>query len=119
MDSLCLVSILYANACRVKLTEYLCTGPSIISQFGFSAEQTTLLSMAPGAAAVVGSILVLFIAEYTCRTVAGIFSLVLSVTGTAMMLGIPAENYTARYGGYILTLQCKNHPVPRRSVTAL
>lgn len=93
------------------------TGPSIISQFGFSAEQTTLLSMAPGAAAVVGSILVLVIAEYTCRTVAGIFSLVLSVTGTAMMLGIPPENYVARYGGYILTLQCmrghfRPHPLP-------
>lgn len=45
-------------------------------------------------------------AKYTNRTVAGIYTLVLSCIGIIMMFTIPAHNYGARYGGYILTLQC-------------
>lgn len=82
------------------------SGPTIISAFGFTAEQTTLLSMAPGAAAVAGSLVSLMVAKYTSRTIAGISTLLLSCIGTVMMLAIPPSHAAARYGGYILTLQC-------------
>jgi ACS family allantoate permease-like MFS transporter len=81
-------------------------GPAIISAFGFTPEQSTLMSMAPGAATVAGSLLALVVAQYTNRTLAGIFSLVLSCVGITMMFTIPAGQAAARYGGYILTLQC-------------
>ncbi|KAH7362801.1 major facilitator superfamily domain-containing protein [Plectosphaerella cucumerina] len=80
-------------------------GPSIISAFGFTSEHTTLLSMAPGIAAVVGSLVALIVAKYTNRTIAGMYTLMLSCIGTVMMLAIPPEQHLARYGGYILTLQ--------------
>lgn len=82
-------------------------GPTIIAAFGFSSEETTLLSMAPGAATVVGTFLALFIAKHTNRTFGGIFPVVLGCVGVLMMLKIPSANYAARYGGYVLTLQCK------------
>ena len=82
-------------------------GPAIIAAFGFTPEQTTLLSMAPGAATVAGSLLALVVAKYTNRTVAGIFPLVLSCIGIIMMFTIPAEQIASRYGGYILTMQCQ------------
>lgn len=63
--------------------------------------------MAPGAAAVAGSLVALIIAKYTNRTIAGIFSLALSCIGIVMMFTILPSNHAARYGGYILTLQCK------------
>lgn len=81
-------------------------GPAIISAFGFTPEQSTLMSMAPGAATITGSLLALVVAQYTNRTLAGIFSLALSCVGVTMMFTIPAEQAAARYGGYILTLQC-------------
>ncbi|KAJ9157503.1 MFS general substrate transporter [Pleurostoma richardsiae] len=80
-------------------------GPSIISAFGFTSEQSTLLSMAPGGAAVLGTFVALFVAKYTCRTIAGLWTLVLSCTGVIMMLTIPEKHAAARYGGYVLTLQ--------------
>lgn len=83
-------------------------GPSIIAGFGFSVERTTLLNMVPGACTVVGVGIALVIARHTNRTIAGIYTLVLSVVGVAMMLGIPSSNINARYGGYILTMQCKS-----------
>ena len=63
--------------------------------------------MAPGAAAVVGTFVALVVAKYTNRTIAGMYTLALSCTGVVMMFTIPAANNTARYGGYILTMQCK------------
>lgn len=83
------------------------TGPTIISGFGFSTAQTTLLNMGPGAAQVVGTILALFLAKRTSRTFAGVATLLLAAVGCAMMLGIPSSNYKARYGGYVLVYQCK------------
>lgn len=82
-------------------------GPTIIAGFGFSTEQSTLLNMGSGAATVAGTFLALAIAKYTNRTVAGAYTLVLACVGVIMMFTIPASNYGARYGGYILTLQCK------------
>jgi MFS transporter, ACS family, allantoate permease len=82
-------------------------GPSIIDGFGFNTEQTTLLNMGPGAAAVAGTGIALLVAKYTNRTIAGIFPLILSCVGVVMMLTIPSHNYRARYGGYVLTLQCE------------
>ena len=82
-------------------------GPTIIAGFGFNVEQSTLLNMGSGAATVVGTFLAMFIARYTSRTIAGIYTLILSCIGVSMMLAIPSSNYGARYGGYILTLQCK------------
>lgn len=64
--------------------------------------------MGSGASQVAGTFLALFIAKYTNRTVAGVWTLVLACIGCAMMLGIPASNNGARYGGYILVMQC-NH----------
>lgn len=82
-------------------------GPAIISAFGFTPEQSTLMSMAPGAATVAGSLLSLFVAKWTNRTFAGLFSLILSVVGVTMMFTIPEAHAAARYGGYILTMQCQ------------
>lgn len=64
------------------------------------------MTMGPGAAAVVGTGLALLVAKYSNRTIAGIYTLCLSCVGIIMMLAIPSENYNARYGGYILTMQC-------------
>jgi MFS transporter, ACS family, allantoate permease len=83
------------------------TGPQIIEGFGFGPDKATLLSMAPGAGIVVGTGLALIIARLTNRTISGIFVVVLSVIGCIMMFAVPADHYAARYGGYILTLQCK------------
>ncbi|OKL55455.1 hypothetical protein UA08_09276 [Talaromyces atroroseus] len=62
-------------------------GPTIIDSFGYDVNQTTLLSMAPGAAAAV---------------------VLLGCVGIIMMFTISAEHNAARYGGYILTLQFPN-----------
>ncbi|KPI43104.1 putative transporter [Cyphellophora attinorum] len=80
-------------------------GPTIIRAFGFSVSQTTLLNMGVGGAQVVGTVLALFIAKKTNRTIAGIWTLILAIIGTVMMLAIPARYNEARYGGYILLLQ--------------
>ena len=82
-------------------------GPTVIAGFGFTVKQTTLLSMAPGAGQVVGTLVALWVAKVTNRTVAGIYTLLLGCVGAVMMLAIPAHHNTARYGGYILVLQCK------------
>lgn len=63
--------------------------------------------MAPGGAAVVGTFVALVVAKYTNRTIAGVYTLVLSCIGVIMMFTISPENVTARYGGYILTMQCE------------
>ncbi|KAF9883892.1 hypothetical protein FE257_002686 [Aspergillus nanangensis] len=62
-------------------------GPSIIAGFGYSTEQSTLLSIAPGAV-----------------TIGGLCPLILSCVGVVMMFTIPEKNYAARYGGYVLIL---------------
>ncbi|KAI0173746.1 permease of the major facilitator superfamily [Pestalotiopsis sp. NC0098] len=80
-------------------------GPTIISGFGFDTNQSTLLNMGSGGAQVAGTVLALFICKHTNRTVGGIWTLVLAVTGVIMMLAIPEANYGARYGGYILMMQ--------------
>lgn len=82
------------------------TGPTIISGFGFDTNTTTLLSMAPGACAAVGTVLALLVIKLTNRTIGGIFVIFLGCVGVIMMLVIPEAAYTARYGGYILTMQC-------------
>lgn len=64
--------------------------------------------MVPGMAAVIGSLVALIVARYTSRTIAGIYALVLSCVGVVMMFTIPSTQAAARYGGYILTLQCKS-----------
>lgn len=81
-------------------------GPSIISGFGFDTNTTTLLSMVPGACAAIGTMVTLVVIKYTNRTVGGIFTILLGCIGIIMMLAIPESYYTARYGGYILTMQC-------------
>ncbi|VUC32426.1 unnamed protein product [Clonostachys rosea] len=58
-----------------------------------------------GVAAVIGSIVALVIAKYTNRTIAGIFTLVLSCVGIILMFTIPATYHASRYAGYVLTLQ--------------
>jgi MFS transporter, ACS family, allantoate permease len=83
-------------------------GPTIIRAFGFSVSQTTLLNMGVGGAQVVGTVLALLIAKKTNRTIAGIWTLILAIIGTVMMLAIPARHNEARYGGYILLLQCES-----------
>ncbi|KAJ5580011.1 major facilitator superfamily domain-containing protein [Penicillium hispanicum] len=80
-------------------------GPAIISAFGFNDEQTTLLSMVPGAAAILGTFVALGVAKYTNRTGGAIFTLLLSCIGVIMMLTIDPAHYVSRYGGYILTMQ--------------
>lgn len=65
-----------------------------------------LLSMAPGAAGIVGVGVAWLVAIYTNRTIGGLFPLMLSCIGVIMMFALPAQNYAARYGGYVLTLQC-------------
>jgi len=82
-------------------------GPTIIKSFGFSVSQTTLLNMGSGGAQVAGTILALFVAKKTSRTFAGVYTLVLAVVGTVMMLAIAPQHNTARYGGFILLMQCK------------
>lgn len=67
--------------------------------------------MAPGGAAVVGTLLSLIVAKYTNRTFAGVFLLVIACVGVIMMLALPPERYLARYGGYILTMQCESELV--------
>ncbi|KAB8214636.1 major facilitator superfamily domain-containing protein [Aspergillus novoparasiticus] len=80
-------------------------GPTIIAGFGYSTEQTILLSMAPGAAGIVGVGAAWLVAKYTNRTIGGLFPLVLSCIGVVMMFALPVQDYAERYGGYILTLQ--------------
>ncbi|KAF2642453.1 permease of the major facilitator superfamily [Massarina eburnea CBS 473.64] len=80
-------------------------GPSIIAQFGFTPDQTTLLSMAPGGAAVIGTLVALIVAKYTNRIIGGVYILLISCVGVIMMLAMSPEHYLVRYGGYILTLQ--------------
>jgi len=63
--------------------------------------------MGPGAATVVGTGVAVVIAKYTNRTIAGVYTLLLSCIGIIMMFTIPASNTAARYGGYVLTLQCQ------------
>lgn len=65
--------------------------------------------MAPGIAAVIGTLVALVVAKYTNRTIAGMYILVLSCVGVVMMLTISPSNHTARYGGYILTMQCRSN----------
>lgn len=84
------------------------TGPSIIAGFGFSTEQSTLLNMAPGAVYIIGIGASWVVANYTNRTIGGLCPLILSCVGVIMMFTVPAENYAARYGGYVLTLLCKS-----------
>lgn len=86
------------------------TGPTIISSFGFTVNESTLLNMGSGASQVAGTILALFIAKKTNRTIAGLWTLLLACVGTAMMLAIPEANYAARYGGLVLTYQCRFAP---------
>ncbi|KAL2826776.1 major facilitator superfamily domain-containing protein, partial [Aspergillus pseudoustus] len=74
-------------------------GPTIVAGFGYDVPKTTLLNMGSGATQVVGTILALFVAKYTNRTIAGIITLLLACIGCAMMLGIPSSNNGARYGG--------------------
>ncbi len=62
--------------------------------------------MGSGGAQVFGTAVALVVAKYTNRTIAGVYTLVLACTGVIMMLAIPAEKNAARYGGYILTMQC-------------
>lgn len=90
------------------LTKFLPIGPTIISGFGFNTNQSTLLNMGSGSVQVVGTILALFIAKHTNRTVGGLFPLALAIVGVIMMLAIPEANYGARYGGYILMYQCQS-----------
>jgi len=85
--------------------ELTCIGPSIIASFGFTTNQSTLLNMGSGACTVVGTIMALYLAKFTGRTIAGCYTLCLSCVGVIMMFVIPAEHYGARYGGYILTQQ--------------
>ncbi|KAF3062064.1 hypothetical protein GL218_03970 [Daldinia childiae] len=80
-------------------------GPEIIGQFGFDTEQTTLLSMVPGFATVIGTGVALVVAKYTNRTIAGIWTVALACIGVIMMFTIPKSNPAGRYGGYIITLQ--------------
>ncbi|PYI00613.1 permease of the major facilitator superfamily [Aspergillus sclerotiicarbonarius CBS 121057] len=81
------------------------TGPTIVDGFGYDVPTTQLLNMGSGAAQVVGTFFALFLAKWTNRTIAGIFTLLLACVGSAMMLGIPSSNNSARYGGYILVYQ--------------
>ncbi|KAJ5635895.1 uncharacterized protein N7484_009208 [Penicillium longicatenatum] len=80
-------------------------GPTIVSGFGYDVPTSQLLGMGSGASQVAGTFLALFVAKYTSRTFAGIFTLLLASVGGAMMLGIPSDNNGARYGGYILVYQ--------------
>jgi MFS transporter, ACS family, allantoate permease len=82
-------------------------GPTIIKAFGFSVAETTLLNMGSGSAQVAGTVVALFIAKKTNRTIAGIWTLILAIIGTVMMLAIPETHNAARYGGFILLMQCK------------
>lgn len=82
-------------------------GPTIIAGFGYDTATTTLLSMAPGAAQVAGTFLALYVAKWSNRTVQGIYTLLLACIGVIMMLAIPSRYNSARYGGYILLMQCK------------
>lgn len=81
-------------------------GPTIVNNFGYDVPTTQLLNMGSGAAQVVGTILALFVAKWTNRTIAGVYTLVLACIGIAMMLGIPSSNNSGRYGGYVLVYQC-------------
>ncbi|CEJ57919.1 Putative Permease of the major facilitator superfamily [Penicillium brasilianum] len=80
-------------------------GPTIVNNFGYDVPTTQLLNMGSGAAQVVGTVLALFVAKWTNRTIAGVYTLVLACIGTAMMLGIPSSNNNGRYGGYVLVYQ--------------
>lgn len=62
--------------------------------------------MAPGACAALGTVLVTVVIKCTNRTIGGIFVIVLGCVGVIMMLTIPENANAARYGGYILTMQC-------------
>jgi hypothetical protein len=70
--------------------------------------------MGPGGAAIAGVLIAIVVAKYTNRTMAGTFIFILSIIGVIMMLAIPSENYGARYGGYVLALQCGFNTLPRR-----
>lgn len=63
--------------------------------------------MGSGGASVVVILIAFIIAKYTNRTIAGCSVFLLSCIGCVMMLAIPSANYGARYGGYVLTIQCK------------
>lgn len=62
--------------------------------------------MAPGACAAIGTVLATVVIKCTNRTFGGIFVMILGCVGVIMMLTIPEEANAARYGGYILTMQC-------------
>lgn len=81
-------------------------GPTIVDGFGYDVPTTQLLNMGSGAAQVTGTFLALLLAKRTNRTFAGICTLLLACIGSAMMLGIPSSNNSARYGGYVLVYQC-------------
>ncbi|OOQ89533.1 vitamin H transporter [Penicillium brasilianum] len=80
-------------------------GPTIVNNFGYDVPTTQLLNMGSGAAQVVGTILALFVAKWTNRTIAGVLTLILACIGASMMLGISSSNNSARYGGYVLVYQ--------------
>ncbi|KGO48629.1 Major facilitator superfamily domain, general substrate transporter [Penicillium expansum] len=80
-------------------------GPTIVDGFGYDVPTTQLLNMGSGAAQVTGTFLALLLAKRTNRTFAGICTLLLACIGSAMMLGIPSSNNSARYGGYVLVYQ--------------
>jgi hypothetical protein len=90
------------------LTIMLLLGPTIIANFGFTTSQSTLLNMGSGAASVVVILIAFIVAKYTNRTTAGVGVFLLSCVGCVMMLAIPAANYGARYGGYVLSIQCES-----------
>ncbi|KAI2602046.1 major facilitator superfamily domain-containing protein [Hypoxylon sp. NC1633] len=83
-------------------------GPTIIANFGFNTSQSMLLNMGSGGASVVVILVAFVVAKYTNRTIAGVGVFLLSCLGCIMMLAIPASNYGARYGGYVLAIQFAN-----------
>ncbi|ORY26777.1 vitamin H transporter [Naematelia encephala] len=78
-------------------------GPTIISNFGFSAENTTLLGMAPGVSEFIGIVLITRMAKYTgSRAWSGFTAICVAIIGIIMMLAIPSHKYIARFAGYCL-----------------
>ena len=103
----------------MKLTENMSyIGPTIISGFVFDTAQSTLLTMSTGAACVAGMLLALLIAKHSNRTTTCICIFLLSSAGCAMMVWIPSEHLGARYGGYILGVQCKRHSSKLKKIIA-
>jgi ACS family allantoate permease-like MFS transporter len=64
-------------------------GPAIIKQFGFTTLQSTLLNAGSGACTVLGTGLAWYVAKWTGRTFAGIYTLVLAAMGCLSELAIP------------------------------